>query len=478
MSSLQAAMIGFEITPGLHPTCGAWGCNPATTAVDLPLLSRCLVLSQDDRPLVWFSLDLVGESPEVTDARRDEIAEALDLTRDQVLWTTDQNHSSGALPRSLFTGCVYHDLSKQDADFMKAEDKRLMSSAIEAAREGISRLQPASLRAGRGYCATASFNTRSVLPNGRFKFVRHHAEAALSGQPIDPTIGLVRFDDVKGRAIGVIFNFAAHPATILNGKVISSDYVGWARQGIEQAIGGAPAMFCQGFCSDINCYHMFGTVDDARRTGQRLGRAAVEGLSTLIPARSEPFDFAYKTIELQCQPILWREDYQKDLAAMQKFLDELQTDPYLCWCCGMNLPLQVAPEQRVQIIQTKMAHRQAGLRILESGKLPPSSVPIRLGAVRIGDVGMFLSPGENFVQIGLDIRARSPFVHTLLCGETCGLFGNIGTDAAIDQGGYGTDSYYEVLQFADFRLPPAKGSAGRIIDTAVELLNVLWKKGP
>ena len=116
-----------------------------------------------------------------------------------------------------------------------------------------------------------------------------------------------------------------------------------------------------------------------------------------------------------------------------------------------------------------MAHRQAGLEILQSGKLPPSSLSLTIGAVRIGDVGLFLSPGENFAQTGLTLRARSPFVHTLLCGETCGLFGNIGTDAAIDQGGYGTDSYYEVLQFADFRLPPAKGSADRIIDTALEL---------
>ena len=95
-----------------------------------------------------------------------------------------------------------------------------------------------------------------------------------------------------------------------------------------------------------------------------------------------------------------------------------------------------------------------------------------VGVIRIGDVAACLTPGEPFVEIGLAIRARSPFVHTLICGEINGLFGNIGTDPEIDRG-YGTDSYYEILDLDGFRLPPAKGSAGRIISAAVELLRQL-----
>ena len=113
-------------------------------------------------------------------------------------------------------------------------------------------------------------------------------------QPIDPTVGLVRFDDAAGRPIGTVFNFAAHPATMISQKWISSDWVGPARQCIEDALDGAPAMFCQGFLSNINCYHLFGTPDQARQTGNRLGEAAVAALSTLTPTQAEPFKVAWK----------------------------------------------------------------------------------------------------------------------------------------------------------------------------------------
>ena len=99
-------------------------------------------------------------------------------------------------------------------------------------------------------------------------------------------------------------------------------------------------------------------------------------------------------------------------------------------------------------------------------------MPFPVGAIRIGDVAACLTPGEPFVEIGWAIRARSPFVHTLICGEINGLCGNVGTDREIDRC-YGLDSYYEILNLDGFRLPPEKGSADRIISAALELLRQL-----
>ena len=75
----------------------------------------------------------------------------------------------------------------------------------------------------------------------------HHAEGLQSGKYYDPVIGLVRFDDKQGKPLGVIFNFCAHPATMIGDKYISPDWVGTARQYVEEAVGGAPALFAQGF---------------------------------------------------------------------------------------------------------------------------------------------------------------------------------------------------------------------------------------
>lgn len=287
-NTLKAAIVGFDITPRFHSVCGAWGCTPTMTEVDLPLLSRCVALEEGGRRLIWYGSDLVGETIKGTDTYRDEVADALKLRRDQVIWSTSQTHSSGAVPGSSLTGSSVCDLSKNDPAFMAAERKRLMKSFIDAGRRALAEVQPARVWAGRGFCDSMSYNTRMPMPSGGVKFSRHHQEGLESGKFFDPTIGLVRFESPDGKPLGAIFNFCSHPATMINDKMISPDWVGTARAHIEDALGGAPAMFAQGFCGDVNCHHIFGTTEQAKRSGARLGRAAVEALSTLTPVRGNP----------------------------------------------------------------------------------------------------------------------------------------------------------------------------------------------
>ena len=49
MSTLHVGMVGFDITPRFHPQYGAWGTTPTVTELDMPLLSRCVAIKQDDR---------------------------------------------------------------------------------------------------------------------------------------------------------------------------------------------------------------------------------------------------------------------------------------------------------------------------------------------------------------------------------------------------------------------------------------------
>lgn len=476
MSKLRVGIAGFDITPHFHPTCGAWGCTPTMTELDMPLLARCIALEQDDRRLLWFGSDLVGETVPGTNVLRSEVAAALGLQMSQVVWSTSQTHSSGAVPGSVLTGSSICDRSKQDPDFVANERSRLIAAYIEGARESIRRLQPATVWAGRAYCDSVSYNTRFPMPTGGVKFSRHHAEGLQSGKPFDTTIDLVRFDDVHGNALGAIFNFCAHPATMINDKMISPDWVGTARQSIEAAIGGAPVMYVQGFCGDVNCYHIFGTPKQARQTGARLGKVAVEALPTLVPARGEPFQYIYKTIELTCQPMPTREQLGAQLAARQAFVDGLIDDPAATWFCGINAPDPFNVEQKIAFVEVQMKYLREGIRMLDAGESPRTSLPITLAAIRIGDVAAVLSPGENFTETGMQIRRRSPFVHTLICGDTNGLLGYIGTDGEIDRGGYETDSFWKMLYFEGFRLAPAKGSADKIIQCGLELLQGLGKK--
>ncbi len=476
MSSLKASIVGFDITPRIHPKCGAWGTTASMAEIDMPLMARCLALEQDGRRLIWFGSDLVGENLLGTDVLRDEIANALGLIRDQVVWSTSQTHSSGALPGSISTGSSICDLSLQAPEFAQAERKRFIKAYIEAAREAIARLQPVNVWAGRGYCDSMSYNTRFPMPTGGVKFSRNYTEGLQSGKFFDPTIGLVRFEDKKGNPLGAIFNFCAHPATMVSNKMVSPDYVGTARQYIEESISMAPAMFVQGFCGDVNCYHIFGTPAQARRNGERLGNAAVEAMQTLVPVRGEPFHFLYRTFPLPRRPMYTREEIKQALEARYAFIDELKEDPLASWVCGINLPEQFSVSDKIAAIQLQINYLKEGLHMIEAGELPPSQLPFTLGAIRIGDVAAVLSHGENFTATGMKIRMQSPFVHTLICGDTNGLFGYIGDDAEIIRGGYETDTYWKMLCINGFCLALAKGSVDLIINTAVEMLKILHRK--
>jgi hypothetical protein len=207
-----------------------------------------------------------------------------------------------------------------------------------------------------------------------------------------------------------------------------------------------------------------------------LGKAAVEALPTLVPARGEPFQYTYKTIELACQTMPTREQLEAQMAARQAFIDGLADDPAATWFCGINAPDQFNVDQKIAFVEVQMKYLREGIRMLDAGESPRTSLPITLAAIRIGDVAAVLSPGENFTDTGIQIRRRSPFVHTLICGDTNGLLGYLGTDGEIDRGGYETDSFWKMLYFEGFRLAPAKGTADKIIHCALELLQGLRKE--
>lgn len=476
MSKLQAAIVGFDITPEIHPQHGAWGTTPSLTTIDEPLLARCIVLEQDRKRLVWFGSDLCGNAVWETDEIRQEVADALNLPHEHLIWSTSQTHSSPTLPGSeMCGGSGVTARGKLDPQFVDAQRHRLMNAYKEAARAAIDSLQPVNIHVGKGHCNSMSYNTRFPMPTGGVKFSRHHEEGLQSEKYFDPTIGLVRFDNAQGRPLGMIFNFCCHPATMIDNTVVSPDWVGEARRHVEQVINGAPAMYVQGFCGDVNCYHIFGTPAQARRNGKRLGRSAARAMANLIPVKAEPLCFAFKSITLPCRPMYSREELEEHISARLQFIDELHDDPTACWVCGINVPEQFPPEKKAKLLEIHLDYLNEGLRLLQTGEPVRTSLDLKIGAVRLGDMAAAISPGENFTHTGARVRERSPFSHTLICGDTNGNFGYIGDDLEMDRGGYETDSYWKMLYIDGFRLALAKGTVDRILAGFDELLSGLLK---
>jgi hypothetical protein len=78
----------------------------------------------------------------------------------------------------------------------------------------------------------------------------------------------------------------------------------------------------------------------------------------------------------------------------------------------------------------------------------PKTVPVKLQAIRIGQLGITAIPCEVFVQIGLDLKKRSPLKPSFTIGWANGYNGYLPTPEHHRLGGYETwrsrSSYLEV----------------------------------
>jgi len=91
----------------------------------------------------------------------------------------------------------------------------------------------------------------------------------------------------------------------------------------------------------------------------------------------------------------------------------------------------------------------------------PRQIPILLQALRIGDVGIAAIPAEVFVEIGLEIRYRSPVPRTFTMELANGWFGYLPTVEQHRLGGYETWRGTNLLEVE---------AAPKIVDGIVQLL--------
>jgi neutral ceramidase len=77
-------------------------------------------------------------------------------------------------------------------------------------------------------------------------------------------------------------------------------------------------------------------------------------------------------------------------------------------------------------------------RTLAARNAKPDSVSCVMQAFRIGDLGIAAIPFEVFTEIGLEIKARSPFQDTFTIELANGSNGYLPTPAQHDLGGYET----------------------------------------
>ena len=98
-------------------------------------------------------------------------------------------------------------------------------------------------------------------------------------------------------------------------------------------------------------------------------------------------------------------------------------------------------------LQTFLAERPDAGNVIKAAERHEGTITIIIQAIRIGDLAICGIHFETFVEIGLDLKKRSPFPQTMVIGLANGRHGYLPTPEQHRLGGYetwlGTNSVQE-----------------------------------
>lgn len=369
---------------------------PATGAHD-PLRARVLVLEDGQTSVALVTLDLIGLNP----GRLPELVRAQGL--DHILLAATHTHGG---PLVLDLSVPYGENREWPAasPYLTWLEERIVEAVCQA--RDARREVHMSIGHGR---ADISFNRRQIV-DGAVEMVwgKNHDRSKDWG-PVDPDLGVWRLDEIDGRPLALLANYACHP--VVMGKsnlLLTADFPGAAMDYLVGQFPGVMPFFLQGGCGDLDPY--IDVQEDfapVRSQGEELGRSIANLFCAMGPYA------AGKDGALEAQPSLrWRE------------------------------------------------LRQTFGRFKKQDKVQE----LRYGVLRVGrDLAFVALPGEPFVGLQLDLKARSPVAHTFMLGYANGYAGYFPTQQANHEGGYGA-SWGETMH-----IEPRAGEA--MIDAALETLS-------
>lgn len=380
-----------DITPPVGIYCRNWGAakHDAAEGLHRPLTLTALSLQQDKagKPLVLIDTDL-GWWAQLTYERRfrQRALTELGLDRSQYIFGFTHTHGTPPLcdPEPHWKG----------GELLPAFCEKVFDATIRAVRRALATAQPATLEWHTGHSNLAGNRDRR---DGK-RLVCGYNEAASA----DTTLVVGRVTNAAGQVMATLANYACHPTTLAwENKLVSPDFVGAMRETVQQATGGAPALFLQGASGELGPKHGFvGSVEVADSHGRQLGYAVLATLEDMEPPAQEfVFD---RVVESGAPLAVWKRQpttVSRELKGTVITLDA----PLKDWPSAADLQKQYeeCPDRTLkERLRRKMRIRQA----IGDGQ----TFPLEVWAWRVGDAVICGSMVEAYSQQQRQLRAAFP----------------------------------------------------------------------
>ena len=292
----------------------------------------------------------------------------------------------------------------------------LVENIVAAVQEAEAGEAPARLEYASGTAGIA-INRREKMADGRMEIGRNPEGV------VDRSVQVISILKDSGQRLATLVNFACH-GTVLgpDNLLVSADWIGAMRTTVEEQLGGL-ALFLQGAAANLNpdmywddprAFEM--VAEQGRSVAKAVLAAARAGSKPLrgLPLRIERAE-AWLPTETPATSSHPPKNYGKPLLAMAKLPG---------WMAFLADPLL---NQRYPWKPRIEAHDGFW------------SVPMRVNAVRIGELALVSFAAETFTEIGLVVKKSSPARYTLFASLTDGCISYLHTAESHAEGGYEVD---------------------------------------
>jgi len=455
-STLKAGAAVADISPDVFPFVLRSG--PSSHVHD-PISVRALAFENgnENRCLIAI-IDAIGVGREMADEAKIAVAE-----------------KTGWNPESMMVAATHAHTTPKGGDSSPgriAYEKKRRVGLAAAMLEAIEALEPAKIGFASDEEASEVRNRRNFYeegasstlnPLGGYDKVRMNGGTkgiVKPAGPIDPEVCVVDVRNSRGKPLGLLANYTLHfvggiPKVIEpDGRergMASSDYFGEFARIMPYRMGGRPsgnfvAMMSNGASGDINNIP-FGMA--------RAPRSPFEQVRIV----------ASKTADASWRAIGKIENYEDSprIATRQREVSLTYREPTEAELAKAIKLLQLTSKERNAIHSrtTSVANNTVAYAKPEK----PRTENVIIQAFRIGDQAIVSMPFEVLVEIGLEIKEKSPFPRTFLIELANGSYGYLPPPHQHELGGY--ETWLGTSRFE-------KNSSVILVNALLEMLEELW----
>ena len=438
-SALQVGLAETDITPPVGYRMDGYFYERLNTGQRDPLKAKALVFQQGGTRAAIVVCDLLGMPKSMSSEVRALAATRTGIPAANIAIAATHSHTG-----PLFAGERARVFSEQAAAKFGTDPlaavkypDALREKLVEVIAAANARVSPAAMEFVLAREDRVSFNRRFHLKDGSVRFNPGvlNPEIVRAAGPIDPDLPFVLFTKDK-KPVGSLSVFALHLDTV-GGTAYSADYPAHLADELRREFGNDfISVFGTGTCGDINHIDVSGRRRyDARLIGQQLG-VTILSARTRLPLEAPSLGVASAPLTLPLRRVS-----DEQLATAKANMAKVGTD-------GLPFLTQVETVTTLDLVR-RGSTLDAEVQVL---RLHP-------------DLAIALLPGEVFVELGLAIKRRSPFKHTLVIELSNDNPAYIPTEKAFKEGSYET---------VNSRIAPGGGE--RLAETAIQLLNDISKR--